>query len=499
MNKVYNKYISNVKALFPVKGKAEKKYINNFKINVLDYVEENDVTSEEVLHAEFGTPSEVVNTYFSSVDSEYVVKRVKHSRWLKVSAVTVFFAAIIGVSIYGGVKAKEYIAFMEEKVAMKELAKGDVDAPEYTESEWKKYSTFTKYAVIPLYAVVGEYTGFNNKIKFIVLDDCRIVALDTSNERLFICGADNSVRKVDIGRDIDKVWSDKGRLYIGDSSDNVYEVVENKLEVIHDVTYVEKDFSSEEALVWKDKENTTVKVVGTTANGDIYTHEVWDIPTDSTPVSEDVIRRYDSKGNVIEYAYFDTFDCEYMENVLHLDNNGNVWLMLCKDETLEFYLVTLGNADESIAKVREEMWEAYDELTDSIAIDCVEAGVSLNEIKGRYKALYPNDKTQINLGLDAKFVTTSKTLSLKNDKQEVVGELMITATFAYDGVIARCISIAPDAKTYSEGWTIEKYSTTDDVGKAVVSAVFVHEAQDGEKERYTSEVTIVCGPNGKIH
>ena len=149
----------------------------------MDFVEENDVTSEEVLHAEFGTPSEVVNTYFSSVDSEYVVKRVKHSRWLKVSAVTVFFAAIIGVGIYGGVKTKEYIAFMEEKVAMKELAKGDVDAPEYTESEWKKYSTFTKYAEIPLYAVVGEYTGFNNKIKFIVLDDCRIVALDTSNEK----------------------------------------------------------------------------------------------------------------------------------------------------------------------------------------------------------------------------------------------------------------------------------------------------------------------------
>ena len=37
MNKVYKKYISNVTALFPVKGKAEKKYINNFKINVLDY------------------------------------------------------------------------------------------------------------------------------------------------------------------------------------------------------------------------------------------------------------------------------------------------------------------------------------------------------------------------------------------------------------------------------------------------------------------------------
>ena len=499
MNKVYNKYISNVKALFPVKGKAEKKYINNFKINVLDYVEENDVTSEDVLHAEFGTPNEVVNTYFSSVDSEYVVKKVKHSRWLKVSAVTVFFAAIIAVGIYGGIKAKEYIAFMEEKVAMKELAKGDVDAPEYTESEWKKYSTFTKYVEIPTDAVKMASKELNTELKYIVLDDCRVVLLDTYHERIFICGADNNVRKVEVGSDIDKVWSDKGRLYIGDSSDNVYEVVENKLEVVHEVTYVEKDFSSEETLVWKDKDNTTVKVVGTTANGDIYTREIWDLSTESTELFEDVIRRYDSKGNVIEYAYFDTYDYEYMENMLYLDNNGNIWLMLCDDETIQFYLVTLGNADESIAKVREEMWANYDELNNSIAIECLEEGVTLNELKGRYKALYPNDKTQIQLGLDAKFVTTSKTLSFKNEKKEVVGELMITATFAYDGVIARCISIAPDATTYAEGWTIEKYSTTDDVGKAVVSAVFVHEAQDGSKERYTSEVTIVCGPNGKIH
>ena len=496
MNKVYKKYISNVTALFPVKGKAEKKYINNFKINVLDYVEENDVTSEEVLHAEFGTPNEVVNTYFSSVDSEYIVKRVKNSRWLKVSAIAVVLAAIIGVGVYAGIKAKQYIAFMEEKVAMTELAKGDVDTPKYTEGEWKKYSVFTKYVNVSA-DEINNYTS--KQFKYIVLDDCRVVILDTAGEELLICSADNSIERIDVGSWVDKLWCDKGRLYIGDNSGKVYEVVEDELEEEYLVTYVEKNFLAEENLVWKDRENTKVTVIGKNASGEIITNEEWEMPTDSTPVSENVIRRYDAKGNVLEYAYYDNFDCEYQKETLYLDNSGNIWLMLCKSEAIEFYLVTLGNADESIAEVRVKMWEDLDKLNESIAIDCIDSKVSLNELKGRYNALYLNDKTQIELGLDTKFVTTSKTLYLKNDKQDVVGELMITATFAYDGVIARCISIAPVAETYAERWVIEKYSTTDDVGKAVVSAIFVHEAQDGSKERYTSEVTIVCGPNGKIH
>ena len=127
MDKVYKKYISSIEALFPIKGKEEKKYLKNFKINVLDYVEENKVTSMDVLNAEFGTPNEVVNAYFTSIDTEYVVKQVKYSKWIKIGLIAILIAVFVGLAIYAGVKMMEYIAFMEEKVAITDVTENSVD------------------------------------------------------------------------------------------------------------------------------------------------------------------------------------------------------------------------------------------------------------------------------------------------------------------------------------------------------------------------------------
>ena len=509
MKKVYKKYISSIEALFPVKGKAEKKYLDNFKINVLDYVEENNVTSMDVLNDEFGTPSEVVNAYFSSVDTEYVVKRVKHSKWLKLSFITILIAALIGLAIYASVKVMEYIAFMEEKVAITDVTENSVDVSEYTEGQWKKYSTITKFVELPVgdgqyidgyYVYTDDNRDVPRQLEYVVLDDCRVAILDRWGKQLLICDGNNNIQKLSIDTSINKIWCQNGHAYLTDTANRAYEVLGDAL-VESDIDKIElKDFTKEEELIWQDKENATVSIVGKSTNGDIYTYENLYLMTDSGLSLENAIRRYDSEGNIIEYAYFDSSDCvKDQDNPVHIDNNGNIWLMLCKGNSINVYLVTLGNADESIANELAIMKENYDDFMYSTAIDCEESGISLNELKGKYRDAYTYDKTQIELGRNTKFVTTSRTLHLKNSNENDIVELTVTATFAYDGNIARCIGIAPDAKTYASGWTIEKYETTNDVGKAMVTAVFVHEGQDGEAKKYTSSVTIYCGPNGKIH
>lgn len=509
MNKVYKKYISSIEALFPVKGKAEKKYLDNFKINVLDYIEENNVTSIEVLNDEFGNPSEVVNAYFSSVDTEYVVKRVKHSKWLKLCFITILIAVLIGLAIYAGVKIMEYIAFMEEKVTITEVTENSVDVSEYTEGQWKKYSTITKFVELPVGD--GQYIdGYNvltddsrdvpRQLEYVVLDDCRVAILDRWGKQLLICDSNNNIQKLSVDTSINKIYCQNGQVYLTDTDNKAYEVLGDILVNSDTVKIDQKDFTNEEELIWQDKENATVSVVGKSTSGDIYTYENLYLMTDAGLSLENAIRRYDSQGNIIEYAYFDSADCvREQENPVYIDNNGNIWLMLCKGDSIIVYLVTLGNADESIANELANMRGSYDDFMSSVAIDCNESGISLNELKGKYRDAYTYDKTQIELGRNTRFVTTSRTLHLKNSNENDIVELTVTVTFAYDGTIARCIGVAPDAKTYASGWKIEKYETTNDVGKAMVTAVFIHEGQDGDAKRYTSSVTIYCGPNGKIH
>lgn len=509
MNKVYKKYISSIEALFPVKGKAEKKYLDNFKINVLDYVEENNVTSMDVLNDEFGTPSEVVNTYFSSVDTEYVVKRVKHSKWLKLSFITILIAVVIGIGIYAAARVMEYIAFMEEKVAITDVTDNSVDVSEYTEGQWKKYSTITKFVELPVGEgqYIEEYKFYTDdlreiprQLEYVVLDDCRVAILDRWGEQLLICDSNNNIQKISVDTSIENIWCKNGQLYLADGENIVYEVIGDTLVKNDNEREDIKDFTKEEELIWQDKEKSTLSVIGKSTNGDIYTYENIYMITDAGLAVENAIRRYDSAGNILEYAYFDSSDCaREEEDPVYIDNNGNIWLMLCKHNSINIYLVTLGNADESIANELANMRENYDDFMYSTAIDCEESGISLNELKGKYRDAYTYDKTQIELGRNTKFVTTSRTLHLKNADENDIIELTVTATFAYDGNIARCIGIAPDAKTYASGWTIEKYETTNDVGKAMVTAVFVHEGQDGDAKKYTSSVTIYCGPNGKIH
>lgn len=101
MNKICKKYISEVKALFPIKGKNERKYIEKLKQNLEDYCSETTVESKEQLYKEYSTPAQVVTDYFSTVDTEYLVKKVRFSKLIKWTFIIVIAIILIGASIYG--------------------------------------------------------------------------------------------------------------------------------------------------------------------------------------------------------------------------------------------------------------------------------------------------------------------------------------------------------------------------------------------------------------
>ncbi len=89
MNKIGKQYIKEVKSLFPIMGKKEKDYIKKLINNVEEYCEEEVVVSKQDLYDNYGTPNSVVIDYYSSVDTDYIVKKMRFSKYIKVAIVSV--------------------------------------------------------------------------------------------------------------------------------------------------------------------------------------------------------------------------------------------------------------------------------------------------------------------------------------------------------------------------------------------------------------------------
>ena len=98
MNKICKEYISEIKALFPIKRKPEKEYIKKIAADVADYCEEANVTSKQELYDNYGRPNDVVNNYFATVDTEYVVKEIKTTKFIKSAIAIIIILAMIATS-----------------------------------------------------------------------------------------------------------------------------------------------------------------------------------------------------------------------------------------------------------------------------------------------------------------------------------------------------------------------------------------------------------------
>ncbi len=100
MNKVCRRYISEVKALFPIMSKNERKYIAKLKENVESYCEETGITTKEELYENYGLPKEVVNDYYSTVDMDYLIGKIRTSKYVKILISVIAIILIVLASVF---------------------------------------------------------------------------------------------------------------------------------------------------------------------------------------------------------------------------------------------------------------------------------------------------------------------------------------------------------------------------------------------------------------
>lgn len=120
MDNLAKQFTKNVKAFFPIVGKAEKEYLKKLELNLEDYCEEKQVSSLEELYKDFGTPSDVVHSYYSSVNIDYILKRLRLTKIIKTCLVTLIIAILVTVSAYCLQLYSGYQVFKQQQIFFEE-------------------------------------------------------------------------------------------------------------------------------------------------------------------------------------------------------------------------------------------------------------------------------------------------------------------------------------------------------------------------------------------
>lgn len=86
--------------LFPIKRRSERLYLKNLASDINSFCEESHIASKQELYDNYGTPCEIMNNYFSAMDTNYIIKRLKLAKFIKISIVVFLaIAAVLTASV----------------------------------------------------------------------------------------------------------------------------------------------------------------------------------------------------------------------------------------------------------------------------------------------------------------------------------------------------------------------------------------------------------------
>lgn len=100
--KTANKYIQEIKHLFPVIRQSEKRFLADIRQNIDDYCQDKDeVTFDTLVHV-FGEPKDLVANYITETDAVTLQKEIRISKYIKSAICMIVCIAIIlaGVKCY---------------------------------------------------------------------------------------------------------------------------------------------------------------------------------------------------------------------------------------------------------------------------------------------------------------------------------------------------------------------------------------------------------------
>jgi hypothetical protein len=94
-------YLKQIKSLFPVYGKYEKRFLMDFEKSIQGYLEGDAEMTVEKAISHFGSPGDIIQDYMENINIDDLIKRVHIARKIRMGIIAiVLIAAIVFTSIF---------------------------------------------------------------------------------------------------------------------------------------------------------------------------------------------------------------------------------------------------------------------------------------------------------------------------------------------------------------------------------------------------------------
>lgn len=93
MNKDIKRYLKDIKRLLPVYSKEEKQYYKRIEDTILKNVDQNTTYADCI--KQFGTPKDVIVSYYEEMDSDSLIKKIRSRHYKRVILMGALIFALI--------------------------------------------------------------------------------------------------------------------------------------------------------------------------------------------------------------------------------------------------------------------------------------------------------------------------------------------------------------------------------------------------------------------
>ena len=109
MNKESRRYYGDIKSLIPSRGKYEKELLKNYKQQIQELNISNSNITYNELQDIIGHPKDIVSSYYEYVDTDYLIKRLRASRNIRLCANTALALIVTAFIVFVTLTTIDYI------------------------------------------------------------------------------------------------------------------------------------------------------------------------------------------------------------------------------------------------------------------------------------------------------------------------------------------------------------------------------------------------------
>jgi hypothetical protein len=102
-------YFKEIKSLFPVFGKREKRFLLDFKIDVENYRATASSYDYANIVSQFGEPNIIISNYLRDAEPRYLLRQMRLGKYVRRGVAIVVILALIASSAVVALKSKSYL------------------------------------------------------------------------------------------------------------------------------------------------------------------------------------------------------------------------------------------------------------------------------------------------------------------------------------------------------------------------------------------------------